>query len=317
MIARGSLFSKDTSLFTISLGDIKSISKDKLRSDFKNFLKENINESTIKSKNIDKLVDKKLNLAENPLYQLTKDVFLKTSASKNDDVVTTDSVLKKFKLNATKFLEEATPEEIKILQEYYSKNIAEGNFLDRWLGSSNKCTDSKDDGKISFGAKVANIVEGVGKTVVGCAKEILTNDKKLLKLFVGSGVMMLLSTTTIGAIAIPILGLFTAGNLILKGGKKIINNVKLAEQATTDAEAKDRWENVGNGLTQTGVGVVVGYTSGKATANILKNGPQNIIVNGKEMAKSKHTELKNKDAVQIAEEIEMDIIKDPTNFVED
>ena len=308
------MFSKDGSLFTTSLSEIKRNAKSNLRADFKEFLKENINESVLKSKNVDKLIDTKLNLAENPLFQLTKDVFQFSPFAQKNEKITPETVIRKFKLNATKFLEEATPTELKMLQEYYAKNISEGNILDRWLGSSNKCSDGKDDGKISFFSKVVNVLEGAAKTVVGCVKEIFTNEEKLLKLCIGSAVMLGLSFTTVGTIAIPLLGLFTGGKLISKGGKKILENIKLASQATTDAEAKDRWENVGNGATQAGVGVAVLCGSGKSTYNVFKNGPKSIITTGKNIATTNKSEFKNKD---IFDEIAKDIIKDPTNFVED
>lgn len=314
MIINRLLFSKDTGVFTTSLTDIRQIAKYNLRKDFKEFIKENINESTLQSKNIDKLIDKKLNLAENPIYQFTKDVFVKSSASKTNEAVTTESVIKKFKQNATKFLEEATPQEMKILQEYYTKNLAEGSFIDKWLGSSNKCTDGKDDGKISFLSKVENIIEGAGKTIVGCVKELITSPDKMTKLFIGSAITIGLSFTTIGAVALPLVGLFTGGHLIYKGAKRIIESAKLASQATTDAEAKDCWENIGNGATKVGAGVFVTYTSGKSAMNVINNGPKNIITRGKEVAKGNKRDLEGKDIIW---EIQKDIIKDPTNFVDE
>lgn len=314
MNIKGILFSKDAGVFTTSLTDIKKNAKSNLRSDFKEFVKENINESALQSRNIDKLIDKKLNLAENPIYQLTKDVFVRSSASSKNQLVTTNSVLEKFKLNATKFLEEATPQEMKILQEYYTKNLAEGNFIDKWLGSSNKCTDGKDDGKISLLSKVENIVEGSVKTIVGCAKELVSDQNKFAKLCIGSAIMIGLSFTTVGAIAVPVLGLLTGGHLIYKGAKKVIKNAKLASQATTDAEAKDRWENIGNGLTQAGAGIAVTYGSVKEAVNVINNGPKNIINRGQEIAKANQRDMKGKDIIW---EIEKDVLKDPTNFVED
>ena len=145
-------------------------------------------------------------------------------------------------------------------------------------------------------------------------KEIITDPKKFTKLFIGSAVMIGLSFTTIGAVAIPLLGLYTGGHLIYKGGKKVFENIKLASQAKTDAEAKDRWENIGNGLLQTGAGIAVTCTSGKATVNVIKNGPKNVITRGKEIAETNQREFKGKDIIW---EIEKDVLKDPTNFVED
>lgn len=320
MSINGILFSDDIGLFSTSLTAIKKNAKSKIRSDFKEFVKENINEHTLQGKNIDKLIDKKLNLAENSLYKLTKDVFISSSATTNNKAVTTNSVVKKFKLNASKFLEEATPQEMKILQEYYTKNLADENFIDKWLGSTNNCTDGKDDGKISFLSKVENVVEGCAKTLVGCVKELITDETKIAKLLIGGAITFAITMTPIGAVAVPLIGLYTGGKLIYNGGKKIIENVKYASSATTDAEAKDRWENVGNGAAKVAVGVLVTKTSGKDTCNLFKNGPKQVINNARNIAEMNRARFHKKDIPEIVKEIEKienDILKDPTNFVDD
>lgn len=125
--------------------------------------------------------------------------------------------------------------------------------------ASNSCTDGVDDGQIGTLSKAANIAQGVGKSALNMVTTAL-QPKNWLK-----------TALTIGACCIPVVGPVVGGALacygIYSGGKQIYNAAKLANSATTDAEAKAAWENIGGGAFTTGLSVV----GLKGSASALKN----------------------------------------------
>ena len=226
-----------------SLKTIQKNANTQLDKEFKEFIKERAVSASERSINTDKIIDRKLKKAENPKENLKSDQFSKTTSPEKKKT-SLKSVLDRFNKDATQFLIDASPEELKILKKYYNKNLSAERKVDKWLASTNECTDGKDDGKIKITSIIGNVLEGAAKTAVGCVKDLFSNPKKLIGV-VGTGLVFFgLSCTTMGAAIMPILGLCTAGKLIFEGTKKIITNTKYALDATNDKEAKDRWEEV-------------------------------------------------------------------------
>ena len=128
---------------------------------------------------------------------------------------------------------------------------------DQFVSSNGeKCTDGKDDGKIGFFSKVGNIIKGVFNQAGNMVKSAIQHPFKTAAL--------------IGACFIPIVGpVITAGLCaygIYSGGKQIISGIQQAESATTDAAAKEAWQNVGGG----GLTVGLSVTGLKGSVKALK-----------------------------------------------
>ena len=137
---------------------------------------------------------------------------------------------------------------------YYSKTRNLNNSSSRYQGSSvssnkeenldtfvsskgNTCTDGNDDGKIGILSVIGNTIEGVGKTALNMVKGAVQHPFK--------------TAAVIGACCIPVVGPVIAGGLAVygtvKGVSTVASGVSTALSATTDAEAKDAWESVGEG----------------------------------------------------------------------
>ena len=142
----------------------------------------------------------------------------------------------------------------------------------------NKCTDGKDDGKISFFSKVANVVEGSAKGVLNMAKSAIQHPFK--------------TAAMVGVCCIPIVGPIVGGGLaaygLYSGGKQVLNAINVANNATTDAEAKAAFENIGSGAVTVGVSAV----GLKASAGVLKgqlNGGSSTVNAVKDVVSNKAT----------------------------
>ena len=121
------------------------------------------------------------------------------------------------------------------------------------LSHTSGCTDGADDGKIGLFSAVGNVAKGVGKTVVNAAKGALG--------FKSDGTwspLKLAKTVAIGAVCavFPAAALVACGIGAVAGGAQIIKGVGNAMSATTDAEAKSAWQNVGAGTFTTAASVV-------------------------------------------------------------
>lgn len=133
--------------------------------------------------------------------------------------------------------------------------------VDSWLcGEDNKCTDGKDDGKIGIFSKIGNFFEGMAKTVVGSIRTLTTDRKKGAKFVATAAVMagLVAFGGPVGAAIAGVVGLVGAAGLIINGVKDFVKATKVANQATTDAEAKAAYESMGSGTLQVGVGVFCG-----------------------------------------------------------
>ncbi len=119
-----------------------------------------------------------------------------------------------------------------------------------------------DDGKISFGEKVGSFFKGIGKSIVNGVKSICT-PKGLFK-----------AALTIGACMIPgigpVIGMGLAVAGVAKGATTVLKGAAQASAATTDAEAKAAWENIGGGAFTTAASAVGVKGAAKAIGNMNK-----------------------------------------------
>ncbi len=123
------------------------------------------------------------------------------------------------------------------------------NKLNGSLSSSettSKSTDGKDDGKISLWEKVKSGVSGAAKGIINGVADILSDPKKIA---LTAGAIALSIACPPAGVALAAVG--AAGGAI-QVGKGIYN----ATKATTDAEAKEAFENIGSGTLQVGLSVV-------------------------------------------------------------
>ncbi len=133
------------------------------------------------------------------------------------------------------------------------------------------CTDGEDNGRIGFWGALGNTLKGIwnaGKNMVKSAVE-----------------HPIRTALMIGACCIPVVGPILGAGLaaygVAKGVMTIGQGIAIANSATSDAEAKLAWQNVGNGALTTGVSVIglkasAGalrgqLTGGSATVNAIRN----------------------------------------------
>ncbi len=130
------------------------------------------------------------------------------------------------------------------------------SYQDAGLGK-NKCTDDKDDGKIGFFAKIGNAIEGVLGMGVNMVKEAIKHPIK--------------TAAMIGLCCIPVVGPVIAGGMacfgIYNGVKAVAQAAEAEKYATTDAEAKACWENIGGGAASAAVSAL----ALKGSAGVLKS----------------------------------------------
>ena len=129
--------------------------------------------------------------------------------------------------------------------------------------SGNTCTDGKDDGKIGLFSAIGYIIEGAGKSIINGIKGAFTDSNGNFSLG-----KTLLSIGTVAACAVfPAAGVVLAGAGIVTGGVKLASGVVNALNADTDAEAKDAWEQVGEGGLTLGLSIFGAKSSVKAVQN--------------------------------------------------
>lgn len=182
--------------------------------------------------------------------------------------------------------------------------------------SSEACTDGKDDGKIGFFGAIGNAIKGVGKAVVNGVKGMFTNKEgkfSLGKTLLSAGTIALcVAFPAVGVAACAIGGVMAAGQVV----KGAVN----ASKATTDAEAKMAWQDIGGGTFGVAMSVVgakagmkaVGKTSTatnglaslddaatfgqkvKAFGNDMVSSTKNSYTNVKNLATTKFANVKQK-----------------------
>ena len=128
-----------------------------------------------------------------------------------------------------------------------------------------KCTDGKDDGKIGFFSKLFHAAKGIVKTVVNGVKGMVTDKNGNFSL----GKTLLSVATTALCIAVPAVGLAACAVGVVAGGIQVGKGIIRASQATTDAEAKEAWQNIGGGaftVAMSVAGAKAGVKAVKATS---------------------------------------------------
>ncbi len=106
-----------------------------------------------------------------------------------------------------------------------------------------KCTDGSDDGKLSFWENIKYAAKGVVNSILSIPKAIIENPVQAIAM------TALCCMPGIGPLAMGAL----AALGVFNGVKQIGNAISIANDATSDAEAKYAWENIGSGAFQTGV----------------------------------------------------------------
>ena len=117
---------------------------------------------------------------------------------------------------------------------YDDIKVVNDDEVDAWLcGEDNKCTDGKDDGKISISSKIGNFFEGMAKTVVGSIRTLITDRKKGAKFVATAAVMagLVAFGGPVGAAIAGVVGLVGAAGLIVNGVKDFVKATKVANQA--------------------------------------------------------------------------------------
>ena len=131
------------------------------------------------------------------------------------------------------------------------------------------CTDGKDDGKIGFFGAIGNIFKGAGKTLVNGIKGMFTDSSGNFSL----GKTLLSIGTAALCIAVPAVGVAACAVGAVAGGVQVAKGAIAASQATTDAEAKEAWQNIGGGTFTAAASVagakagLKGMTTGATKAN--------------------------------------------------
>lgn len=145
----------------------------------------------------------------------------------------------------------------------YDTNEVKPNS-DGFEGSSKeKCTDGKDDGKIGLFSKIGHAIKGVGKSITNGIKGMFTNKEG--KFSIGK---TLLSIGTVAAcVAFPAVGVGLCAVGAVSGAVQIGKGISAASKATTDAEAKEAWQNIGAGAFTVAASVAGAKAGIKATAN--------------------------------------------------
>ncbi|MBQ4647337.1 MAG: hypothetical protein IJB79_08315 [Candidatus Gastranaerophilales bacterium] len=136
----------------------------------------------------------------------------------------------------------------------YSSGISDAGLF------KNECTDGKDDGQINGFSKFLNVCEGVLGMGVNMVKSAIKHPFKT------AAMIAVCCIPVVG----PVIGAGMACYGIYNGVKTVATGIQAAQlaeaNATSDAEAKAAWENVGSGIGQTALSVV----ALKGSAGVLK-----------------------------------------------
>lgn len=117
---------------------------------------------------------------------------------------------------------------------------------------SDTCADGVDDGQISFGEKASSFIKGIFSPITSLFKSP-ENFIKGAAMMIGGAALCAVT----GGAAAPFL--VAAG--VIGGGVQVVKGAINASNATTDAEAKAAWEDMG-----CGTGVVAGSVIGAKSA---------------------------------------------------
>ena len=166
-----------------------------------------------------------------------------------------------------------------------ANGVYASGISDAGLGK-NTCTDGQNDGKIGIGSALLNAGEGIIKGAINGIKGMFTNKEGKFSL----GKTLLSVGIAAACIAFPAVGAVACGIGAIAGGSQVIKGFKAQANATTDAEAKAAWENIGEG-TSTVVGCALGA---KASVGAMKGASTAAI---DDVAKVASKALKNGDDI--------------------
>ncbi len=171
----------------------------------------------------------------------------------------------------------------------YTRELEKSSWFKDWIEDKDKiCTDGKDDGKISFKEGAASF----GKGLIGIVKSVIKHPIAT-GLTIAAGTALTVAT---GGAALPFL---VAGGVTLGAGQ-VGYGIYKASTADTDGEAKQAFENIGNGTftiaasvfsskaalktaSKAGVSGAKGYEDLnilQATAKCFKTAPESVVQSG-------------------------------------
>ena len=123
----------------------------------------------------------------------------------------------------------------------------DSSVFDKQINESGyACTDESDDGQISTWEKVKCVGNGIFNSITGMITGAFKNPLKT------AAMVGLCCIPVVGPIA---MGYFAAQGLI-SGIKQIAQAAEISDNATSDAEAKYAWENIGSGGFQAGTSLL-------------------------------------------------------------
>lgn len=155
----------------------------------------------------------------------------------------------------------------KVSQRRYVSNSTkvDNNANVQTSESGNTCTDGKDDGKIGLFSAIGHAVKGAVKGVVNGIKGCFTDKDGNFSI----GKTLLTVAAGAACIAFPAVGLVACGVGAAVGTVNFAKGVYNAATAETDAQAKDAWEQVGDGAftaVTSAVGIKSSLSAVKATS---------------------------------------------------
>lgn len=121
-----------------------------------------------------------------------------------------------------------------------------------------------NDGKISFGKKIGNLLKGAAKFFTGMVCDENGNfslGQCLKTVAMGAGIAA-------ATLLIPGAGAVISLGFLGLGGLHVAKGAYHAATATTDAEAEEAWQNIGSGVVETGLA----YVGAKKTGAFKKAG---------------------------------------------
>ncbi len=120
-----------------------------------------------------------------------------------------------------------------------------GNWFTRWLkGEDKECTDGNDNGKISLGEKA----KFFGKGLLGIVKGAINNPFMTIATMAGATLL----TIATGGAAVP----FLLGAGAIMGGVQMAYSAGKLANASTDAEAQEACESMGNGFASAALSLI-------------------------------------------------------------
>ena len=120
------------------------------------------------------------------------------------------------------------------------------SWVNKLIGYNTGCSDNNDDGKLSFKEKLTSIGRGCLNLATNTISAIKEHPVKTIATTFAVGAASTLAVSA-GIISAPALAGIGASISLFAGGFKVIQGIKNASNAKTDAEAKLAYESIGEG----------------------------------------------------------------------